>query len=60
LDNALFEPDSVLILRLQLAANNLTRSGGTLASTNPFAHFADAHYQTFGPGTKNKVPNFYT
>jgi hypothetical protein len=53
LDNALFEPDGIFMIRVRLTAN--TVNGGP----EPFAFLADMHYQSTGIGTKNKAPNFY-
>lgn len=54
LDNSLFEPDGVFLMRVKLNAN--TVNGGP----EPFLFLADMHYQSTGIGTKQRAPNFYT
>jgi hypothetical protein len=49
-DNALFEPDSLILVRVYLSANATTVSSGS----------TPAHYQSTGIFTKAKAPNFYT
>jgi hypothetical protein len=53
LDNSLFEPDGIFMIRVRLTAN--TVNGGP----EPFLFMADMHYQSTGIGTKQKAPNFY-
>jgi hypothetical protein len=53
IDNALFEPDGIFMIRVRLTGN--TVNGGP----EPFAFLADMHYQSTGIGTKNKSPSFY-
>lgn len=54
IDNALLEPDTLILIRSRLSAN--TMNGGP----EPFVFTADLHYQSTGVGTKQKSPNFYT
>lgn len=50
-----FEPDGVIELTFEMDADNLTG-----ATSSPFVHFVDIHYQTTGLiGTKAKAPDFY-
>jgi len=57
LDNALLEPDGVVIMNMTVTGIP-TITGG---STNlPFIHYADIHYQSTSIGTKQKSPNFYS
>ena len=51
------EPDGVILMTLEMDANNLTDSVGV---TDPFIHYVDIHYQSTNIATKDKVPNFYT
>ncbi len=51
------EPDGLILLTLEMDANNLTDSVGV---TDPFIHFVDIHYQSTNIATKDKVPDFYT
>ncbi len=50
------EPDGVILMTLEMEANNLTDSVGV---TDPFIHYADIHYQSSNIATKQKVPDFY-
>lgn len=52
------EVDGVIICRIYLDSNDIETSNASIV--NPFAHFADIHYQSTGIGTKNKAPNFYS
>ena len=50
------EPDGVILMTLEMDANNLTDSVGV---TDPFIHYVDIHYQSTNIGTKDKAPDFY-
>ncbi|KKM81785.1 hypothetical protein LCGC14_1326260, partial [marine sediment metagenome] len=50
------EPDGVILMTLEMEANNLTDSVGV---TDPFIHYVDIHYQSSNIATKQKVPDFY-
>ncbi len=50
------EPDGVILMTLEMAANDLTDSVGV---TDPFIHYVDIHYQSTNISTKDKVPDFY-
>lgn len=51
-DNALFEVDGLIIIRIKLSVNS--------GATKPFIHMVDLHYQSTNMATKNKAPNFYS
>ena len=51
------EPDGLILLTLEMNANNLTDD---VSVTDPFIHFADLHYRSTNISTKDKVPNFYS
>ena len=50
-DNALFEVDGILVVRVKLSANSGT--------TWPYVHTCDLHYQSTNMATKQKAPGFY-
>lgn len=58
INNNTLEPDTLILVRAYLSANNITVSSGGVPE--PFLHFVDIHYQSTGVGTKAKAPNFYT
>jgi len=58
LDQSLIEPDSLILGRVFLSANNMTVSGGGVP--DPFLHEVDLHMQTTAIGTKQKAPPFWT
>jgi hypothetical protein len=58
LDLGIIEPDTLILGRVYLAANNLTVSGGGVP--NIFLHEVDLHIQTTVVGTKQKQPPFWT
>jgi hypothetical protein len=53
IDNSLFEPDGIFLVRVRLTANTMT------GTPLPFVFLADMHYQSTGIGTKSRAPNFY-
>jgi len=57
-DQALIEPDTLILGRVFLSANNMTVSGGGVPE--PFLHEVDLHMQTTAIGTKQKEPPFWT
>lgn len=57
LNLSIMEPDTLIIGRIYLVANNLTSSG---AVPDPFLHEVDLHIQTTVVGTKQKAPPFWT
>lgn len=54
LDTDDLEPDGVIMMRVELNANNMTG-----ATPDPFIHYVDIHYQSTNIGTKEKAPDFY-
>ena len=50
------EPDGLILLTLEMDANNLTDG---VSVTDPFIHYVDVHYQSTNISTKDKVPDFY-
>lgn len=58
IDVARMEPDTLIIGRLYLIANNITVSSGGVPK--PFVHEVDLHIQTTIIGTKQKAPPFWT
>lgn len=57
-DSTHFDRDDIEIDGLVLVATSLT-ANSISASTDPFVHYIDIHYQSTGIGSKNKAPNFY-
>ena len=58
LDLSIIEPDTLILGRVYLIANNITVSSGGVPS--PFLHEVDLHLQTTVVGTKQKTPPFWT
>jgi hypothetical protein len=58
LDTDDLEVDGIIEVRIELAANNMTVSGG--AVPDPFIHEVDIHYQSTSMPTKDKNYPFYT
>jgi hypothetical protein len=54
IDNALFEPDGIIMVRVRLTANTMN------GTPEPFMFTCDLHYQSTNIGTKQKAPVFYT
>lgn len=57
-DTAIMEPDTVIMSRLFIIANNITVSSGPVP--DPFAFFVDLHYQSTKVATKSRTPDFWT
>lgn len=55
---SIIEPDTLILGRIVLVANNLTVSSGQVP--DPFLHEVDLHIQTTNVGTKQKQPPFWT
>ena len=58
LDSSLLQPDTLVMVRVYLSANNMTVSSGGVPE--PFLLAADGHYQSTSTGTKQKAPPFWT
>lgn len=56
-DRDSFEIDGLILVTLEMDANNLTDSS---AVTDPFIHYVDIHYQSTNMATKDKNTPFYT
>lgn len=57
LDNALFEPDGILLINTDFTTIPAITGG---SPNRPFLHMINLHYQTTGVGTKTRDYPFYT